>query len=350
MSDDTGTGSDGARSNAPASEATPTTDSRSSRVNLRDFLARYGLLVVFGAVVLIFKGLRPENFLTQSHVQDVLFLSSSFVPLLLLATALTFVLAMGDFDLSFGSMVGLAGATAVALMVNFEQPVWVAILAALGVGAAVGVFNGYVISYLGASSFVITLAGYIGLKGIEQLWTSNRSINIPVGDQPFFVDLARNKEFWNLGRPVYIAFAIVAVAWIVMDRTEIGRYMYAIGGNPEAARLAGIPVARIRAQGFVIVALLASLVGLLLTAGNSGIRLNLGDAFLLDAYAAVFVGAAVFRPGQFSIPGTIVGALFLRVIETGLLLLQISNAWVNIAKGVILVFGVLVSQTMLRRK
>ncbi|MCY3954110.1 MAG: ABC transporter permease [bacterium] len=342
--------SQGGGSEAAVSAADATPSGRSRRIGVRDFFARYGLLVVFGAVVLIFKGLRPENFLTQSHVQDVLFLSSSFVPLLLLATALTFVLAMGDFDLSFGSMVGLAGATAVALMVNFEQPVWVAILAALGVGAAVGVFNGYVISYLGASSFVITLAGYIGLKGIEQLWTSNRSINIPVGDQPFFVDLARNKEFWNLGRPVYIAFAIVAVAWIVMDRTEIGRYMYAIGGNPEAARLAGIPVARIRAQGFVIVALLASLVGLLLTAGNSGIRLNLGDAFLLDAYAAVFVGAAVFRPGQFSIPGTIVGALFLRVIETGLLLLQISNAWVNIAKGVILVFGVLVSQTMLRRK
>lgn len=322
----------------------------SRRINLRDFLGRYGLLVVFAIVVVVFKFLDREKFLTQSHVQDVLFLPSSFVPLLLLATALTFVLAMGDFDLSFGSMVGLSGATAVALMVNFEQPVWIAILAALGVGAAVGLFNGYVISYLGASSFVITLAGYIGLKGIEQLWTSNRSINIPVGDQPFFVDLARNVEFWDLRRPVYIAFAIVAVAWIIMDRTEMGRYMYAIGGNPEAARLAGIPVARIRALGFVIVALLASLVGLLLTAGNSGIRLNLGDAFLLDAYAAVFVGAAVFRPGQFSIPGTIVGALFLRVIEIGLLALQISNAWINIAKGVILVFGVLVSQTMLRRK
>ena len=322
----------------------------SRRFDLRDFLARYGLLVVFGAVVLVFKFLDREVFLTQNHVQNVLFLPSSFVPLLVLATALTFVLSMGDFDLSFGSMVGLSGATAVALMVNFGQPVWVAILAALGVGAAVGLFNGFLISYVGASSFVITLAGLVGLKGIEQLWTSNRSITIPVGDQPFFVDLARNVEFWDLRRPVYIAFAIVAVAWIVMDRTEVGRYMYAIGGNSEAARLAGIPVARVRLLGFVIVALLASLVGILLTAGISGIRLNLGDAFLLDAYAAVFLGAAVFRPGQFSIPGTIVGALFLRVIEVGLLSLQISNAWINIAKGVILIFGVLVSQIMLRRK
>ena len=342
--------SSGGEEFAGTSTQTAESGGRSRRIDLREFLARYGLLVVFAAVVLVFKFLDREVFLTQNHVQNVLFLPSSFVPLLVLATALTFVLSMGDFDLSFGSMVGLSGATAVALMVNFGQPVWVAILAALGVGVAVGLFNGYVISYVGASSFVITLAGLVGLKGIEQLWTGNRSITIPVGDQPFYVDLARNVEFWDLRRPVYIAFAIVAVAWIVMDRTEVGRYMYAIGGNPEAARLAGIPVARVRLLGFVIVALLASLIGILLTAGISGIRLNLGDAFLLDAYAAVFLGAAVFRPGQFSIPGTIVGALFLRVIEVGLLALQISNAWINIAKGVILIFGVLVSQIMLRRK
>ena len=342
--------SSGGEESARTSTVAAASSGGSRRIDLRDFLARYGLLVVFAAVVLVFKFLDREVFLTQNHVQNVLFLPSSFVPLLVLATALTFVLSMGDFDLSFGSMVGLSGATAVALMVNFGQPVWVAILAALGVGAAVGLFNGFLISYVGASSFVITLAGLVGLKGIEQLWTSNRSITIPVGDQPFFVDLARNVEFWDLRRPVYIAFAIVAVAWIVMDRTEVGRYMYAIGGNSEAARLAGIPVARVRLLGFVIVALLASLIGILLTAGISGIRLNLGDAFLLDAYAAVFLGAAVFRPGQFSIPGTIVGALFLRVIEVGLLALQISNAWINITKGVILIFGVLVSQIMLRRK
>lgn len=349
MTDEQNTEGGGRRDGATATAAAESGAGR-SRIDLRDFLARYGLLVVFAAVVLVFKFLDPEIFLTQDHVQNVLFLPSSFVPLLILATALTFVLSMGDFDLSFGSMVGLAGATAVALMVNFSQPWWVAMLAALGVGAAVGLFNGFLISYVGASSFVITLAGLVGLKGIEQLWTSNRSITIPVGDQPFYVDLARNVEFWDLRRPIYIAFAIVAVAWIVMDRTEIGRYMYAIGGNTEAARLAGIPVARVRLLGFVIVALLASLIGILLTAGISGIRLNLGDAFLLDAYAAVFLGAAVFRPGQFSIPGTIVGALFLRVIEVGLLALQISNAWINIAKGVILIFGVLVSQIMLRRR
>ena len=210
MSDDTGTGSDGAGSGAAVSEATQVAGSRSSRINVRDFFAATGCWWSFAIVVVIFKALDPEVFLTQNHVQNVLFLPSSFVPLLVLATALTFVLSMGDFDLSFGSMVGLSGATAVALMVNFDQPVWVAMLAALGVGAAVGLFNGFLISYVGASSFVITLAGLVGLKGIEQLWTSNRSITIPVDAQPFYVDLARNVEFWDLRRPVFIAFGIVA--------------------------------------------------------------------------------------------------------------------------------------------
>ena len=350
MSDETDSGGGAQESAGTTAQVTTAPDSGWGRIGVRDFFARYGLVVVFGIVALVFKFLDREAFLTQDHVQNVLFLPSSFVPLLVLATALTFVLSMGDFDLSFGSMVGLAGATAVALMVNFEQSWWVALLAALGVGAAVGLFNGFLISYVGASSFVITLAGLVGLKGIEQLWTKNRPITIPVGEQPFYVDLARNVEFWDLRRPIFIGFGIVAVAWLIMDRTEFGRYMYAIGGNTEAARLAGIPVARIRLLGFVIVALLASLVGVLLTAGLSATRINLGDAFLLDAYAAVFLGAAVFRPGQFNIPGTLVGALFLRVMEVGLLQLQIANSWINIAKGVILIFGVLLSQIMLRRK
>lgn len=345
----------------------PLSPNRGTRKGLqwRELLARYGLLIVFAGVILLFKLLRWEIFLTQEYIRRVVFLPSSFVPLLLLGVALTFVMAMGDFDLSFGSMMGLAGGTAVALMVDYSQPVWIAMLVAFGVAAAGGLVNGLLIAYVGVSSFVITLAGYVGLEGIEQLWTNNRPITLPIdtdaaaagetgefiyGDLSFYVGLGRNVELWGLGRPVWIAFGIAIAAWVVMDRTELGRYMYAIGGNQEAARLSGIPVARIRALGFLIVALIAALVGILSTGGLAGTRLNLGEAFLLDAYAAVFLGAAVFRPGQFSIPGTVVGALFLRVIDVGLQAMQIRNAWINIAKAVILIVGVLISQIMLRKR
>ena len=155
------------------------------------------------------------------------------------------------------------------------------------------------------------------LFGIETLWTNNRSISGL--DVQAFLDLDEMKILQNLRLPFFIAMGFFAVVWIMLDRTEIGRYMYAIGGNQEAARLAGIRVRRIRTMGFIVVALAAAIVGLLLSANIGGSRSDLGTSFLLDAYAAVFLGAAVFRPGQFNAPGTLVGVVFLRTVEVGLL-------------------------------
>ena len=255
---------------------------------------------------------------------------------------------MGDFDLSFGSMVGLGAGAAVALMVNHEQG-WLVALLVVGIMAvAAGLVNGVLIAYLGASSFVITLATGTILFGFEALWTDNRSITGV--EEQFYLDLGKAELLWELRAPVFIAVAFALAAWLMLDRTELGRYMYAIGGNREAARLAGIPVQRIRTIGFVIVAIAATIVAVLLTANIGGTRSNIGPPFLLDAYAAVFLGAAVFRPGQFNLPGTILGVLFLRVVEVGLLLQQIDNSWINVSKGAILVFGVLLSQLVGRRR
>ena len=255
---------------------------------------------------------------------------------------------MGDFDLSFGSMVGLAAGAAVALMVNHEQGWLVALVTVLVMAVAVGLVNGALIAYLGASSFVITLAAGTILFGFEALWTDNRSITGV--EEQFYLDLGKAELLWELRAPVFIAVAFALLVWLMLDRTELGRYMYAIGGNREAARLAGIPVQRIRTVGFVIVALAATIVAVLLTANIGGTRSNIGPPFLLDAYAAVFLGAAVFRPGQFNLPGTLLGVLFLRVVEVGLLLQQIDNSWINVSKGAILVFGVLLSQLVGRKR
>lgn len=315
---------------------------------LRDLLARFGLLIVFAVVVAVFKVLQWDVFLTADNVRRTIFSPTGFAPLMILAAGLTVVLAMGDFDLSFGNMVGLAGGTAVALMVNFDQGWPLAILVALLIAMAVGVGNGFFVAHLGASSFVITLATATILLGFETLWTDNRSI-IGVG-QGFYLGLDETVVIWQLRLPVFIALGVALLTWVLLDRTELGRYMYAIGGNREAARLAGINVAGIRMIGFIIVAVFSALVGILLTANLGGMRIDLGTPLLLDAYAAVFLGAAVFRPGQFNIPGTILGVLFLRVVEVGLLVQQIENSWINVAKGAILLFGVLLSQLVTRRR
>ena len=314
----------------------------------RDIVGRYGLLIVFAGLVAFFKALNWDAFLTADNIRRTILSTGGFTPLLILASGLTVVLAMGDFDLSFGSMVGLGAGAAVALMVNHEQGWLVALVAVLVMAVAVGLVNGALIAYLGASSFVITLAAGTILFGFEALWTDNRSITGV--EEQFYLDLGKAELIWELRAPVFIAVGFALLVWLMLDRTELGRYMYAIGGNREAARLAGIPVQRIRTVGFVIVALAATIVAVLLTANIGGTRSNIGPPFLLDAYAAVFLGAAVFRPGQFNLPGTILGVLFLRVVEVGLLLQQIDNSWINVSKGAILVFGVLLSQLVGRKR
>lgn len=329
-----------ATTTAPGASAAP------SRRRGRDAVARYGLLIVFGVVLIVFKALQWEVFLTPDNITRTILSPTGFAPLMILSGALTVVLAMGDFDLSFGNMVGLAGATAVALMVNFDQNWIVAVLVTVAVAIAVGLANGFFVARLGASSFVVTLAAGVILFGFETLWTDNRSITGV--DQNAYLALDQTTVVAGLRMPVFIALAITLALWAMLDRTELGRYMYAIGGNREASRLAGLPTIRIRTIGFVIVAVLSAVVGVLLTANFGGTRIDLGTPLLLDAYAAAFLGAAVFRPGQFNIPGTVLGVLFLRVVEVGLLVQQIDNSWINVAKGAILLFGVLLSQVVTR--
>ncbi len=315
---------------------------------LREFVGKYGLLIVYAAVFLFFASKRTDSFLRIDTWTRTILSPTGFTPLLVLALGLTVVLAMGDFDLSFGNMVGLAGGTAAALMINYDINWVVAIFIALLIGVTVGLANGYFVAYLNASSFVITLAAGTILFGIETLWTNNRSISgLEVQS---FLDLDETKVIQNMRLPFFIAIAFFLLVWLMLDRTELGRFMYAIGGNREAARLAGIRVQRIRTIGFIVVALSATIVGILLVANIGGTRSDLGTAFLLDAYAAVFLGAAVFRPGQFNAPGTLVGVVFLRTVEVGLLQMQIANSWINISKGVILLFGVLLSQLVVRRR
>tara|TARA_B100000686_G_scaffold343327_1_gene423971 strand:+ start:402 stop:1361 length:960 start_codon:yes stop_codon:yes gene_type:complete len=313
---------------------------------VRDIIGRYGLLIIFIGLVVFFKVLHWDVFLTADNLRRTILSSGGFVPLLILASGLTVVMSMGDFDLSFGNTVGLAAGAGVALMVNHGQGWPIALVTILVMALGVGLINGALIAYVGASSFVITLASGTILFGFETLWTDNRAIN---GQLPeFYIDLGKGVLFWGLRAPLFFAVGFALLIWLMLDRTELGRYMYAIGGNREAARLAGIPVKRIRLIGFIIVALASTLVAVLMTANIGGTRSNIGPPFLLTAYAAVFLGAAVFKPGQFNLPGTILGALFLRVVEVGLLLQQIDSSWINVSKGGILVFGVLLSQLVAR--
>lgn len=335
----TGEGGGAVTTESTAAESGASVHSAEKRRNpLRDLTARYGLLGGLVLVVVVFSLLRPETFPTMDNLRTTLVLAA---PLLCVACGLTVVLVMQDFDLSIGGMIGLAGAAAVVPMSEMGLAWPLAILLALGVAVVVGLINGGLIAYVGASSFIITLAMGTILLGAEFALTDQTTVfeNIPAG----FADIAATRIF-DLSLMIWIAAVVAFILYLLVHQTEMGRYMYAIGGNREAARLSGVPVARLRLIGFIVVALAAAITGLLISSQAAASTPNSGASFLLPAFAGVFLGTAVFRLGEFNIPGTVVGVLFLSVIQVGLTQVDLSTAYINIVQGVILVAAVLSSR------
>jgi ribose transport system permease protein len=270
---------------------------------------------------------------------------SQMAPVAIVAFGLTVVLVMGDFDLSVVGMIGLSSAVVVTLMADDDVPVVAALLIAVVLAIGMGLINGALIAGIGASSFIITLASGQVFDGLELQVTGGETIfeGIPQA----YLDIA-NHNLLGLDMAVWVALAAFGVLYLLLDHSQLGRWMYAIGGNPEAARLSGIAVKRTRVVGFVVVALCATVAAVLLT-GQAGAYSNeVGSSFFLPTYAAVFLGAAVFRPGQFNLVGTLVGALLLEVMESGLIMLSLSNAVVLMVQGAILAAAVLLS-TLQRR-
>ena len=328
-----------------APEPPTASGARSARMRelVRSALARGGVLIAFAIMIGAFSLARPETFPTLDNAESILL---NAAPGMIIALGLTVVLAMGDFDLSIGSMVGLAAGAAVAMMVDNGYDWRVVILLVLGIGAIVGVANGFLVAVLGGNSFIMTLGMATILTGVEYAFTSQAVVFQGVPSQ--YVEIGAG-EWLGLSHQIWIALVVAIVLWVMLDATEPGRFMYAIGGNPEAARLSGIRTRTLRIVGFVIVALAATVVGILISSAGGGYTPNPGQYLLLPAYAGAFLGAACFRPGEFNIPGTVVGVLFLGTIATGLTLLNLQTYLINLVQGAILVVAVLLSTVATRR-
>lgn len=316
---------------------------RSASALLLQILSRYGVIVAFALMILAFSLARPDTFPTVTNLKSILTFAA---PQMIVALGLTVVLVMQDFDLSIGSMVGLADGAAVALMVYHGVPWPLALAVGLGLGVAAGLLNGFLVAILRGNSFIMTLAMATILTGVEYVFTDQATVF--QGVKQGYVNIGANSTL-GFNNQVWIALGVALVLWVLLDTTESGRYMYAIGGNPEAARLSGIRTRTLRVLGFVIVAFTAALVGILLSAAGAGYTPNPGQYLLLPAYAGAFLGAACFRPGEFNIPGTVVGVLFLGTIETGLTLLNLQTYMINLVQGAILVIAVLLSTVAVRR-
>ena len=219
---------------------------------------------------------------------------------------------------------------------------WIlAIFTTIAFGALLGLGNGILIAYVRLPSFILTIASGTVFAGLALQIVDSQSVYL--GISPSFVELASG-SFLGFSNKVFIGVAILIAAHLFLRHTEQGRYMYAIGGNPEAARLAGVRVQRLRATGFALVGAAAAISGILINSTAGAANPNTGIGLLLPAYAAAFLGSSMFRVGVFTPLGTALGALYLQIIGTGLTILNLAGPIVAMIQGGILIAAVLVSR------
>jgi ribose transport system permease protein len=324
----------------PVNTVDPPAHTLRQRASRTAFLTRYGVLAAMVATFVTFSALSPDAFFTVVTMKAIL---RDVTPLLILSLGVTVVCVMSDFDLSIGGLTSLLGTIAVLLLSTAHVGLnyVVAIMLAVVIGAAIGLFNGVMIAYAGAPSFIFTLAMGTFFTGVQLQMTGSNTIyeGIPSGYTRVAAGITG-----GFSNQVYVGVFVLLVITVFLGRTEIGRFMYAIGGNPEAARLSGVRLRALKAGGYAIVGVCAAIAAILLTAQAGAANPNSGTGLLLPAYAAAFLGSSMFRPGVFTPIGTLLGAIFLEIVGTGLSILNESGPVVLIAQGGILAGAVLTAR------
>ena len=295
----------------------------------------YGTLIALVAIVIVFSIASPGAFGTASNLINI---TQQMTLLAIVAIGATVVMAVGEFDLSTAAVVSFGGIFVVYLLM-LDVPAPLACLLVLAITAVFGAVSGYIVARFEVLSFIATLAAGTIIGGIT-FWLSDGATlfgNIPAG----FRDIARGHTF---GIPTLTLWLIgtAVVIWLLLDKIELGRRLYAIGGNREAAKLAGVPIVSNTMVAFIVSAVLAALVGILLTGRIGSANPTGGGGYLLTAYAAVFLGMTAFREGEANVPGTLVGAAIIAVIGNGLTILGVSTFLQDIITGTIILAAVLV--------
>ncbi|TBN58260.1 ABC transporter permease [Glaciihabitans arcticus] len=292
------------------------------------------------ALVVIGLAIGAPGFLSPTNLENVLFAASVLV---IPGLAMTLCITMGEFDLSIGSTVALTGAVACTAIAS-GMGTGVGLILALLVGAIVGLLNGLIITKLGVTPFIATLATLVIVRGVAQAFTNGRDVIV---SDPILKYFASGRP---LGIPFPILLAIVALIFMLWltYRTRFGRWVAAIGSNRDAARLSGLPVDRIRILVYVIIGIAGALWGIMISAQLQKGSGQLGVGFELDAITIVVIGGTSLLGGRASVVGTVLGALLIETISNGLNLLNVPPAYQRISIGILLV-GALAIQAIRRK-
>ncbi|WP_152046294.1 ABC transporter permease [Aureimonas psammosilenae] len=309
----------------------------------RLLVQEYGIFIAFLVLVAVLS-FSNEFFLTAGNISNVLLQTSING---VLAIGMTFVILTRGIDLSVGSVVALAGMVSASLattspagVAGGPYPVALALAAGILVGMATGAVVGVIVSRFAVPAFVATLGMLSAARGAVLIYGNGRPVP---GLVPDFRWIGTGNLF-GVPLPVVILAVVFLLSWWVLARTRFGRYIYAVGGNPHAAKTSGIDVTRIRFLVYVISGALSGVAGMILSARTGSALPQAGVAYELDAIAAVVIGGTSLSGGVGRVTGTLIGALIIGVMNNGLDLLGIQSYYQQILKGALIVGAVMLDQ------
>ena len=297
----------------------------------RNLIHRFGLLLV---ILLVGMGLSlaTDTFLSVANFTNV---ARQISINGILAVGVTFVLLTAGVDLSLGSVVALSGVACATFAHPGEHTVFVPIAVGLLTGAACGLLNGVLVTRGGVAPFIVTLGMMTIARGLALIFSGGR----PVANMSNELT-ALAGDIWGIPIPVLCFAGVALAAWFFLKNFRLGRHIYAVGGNENAARAAGVPVERVKLFAYGLCGLLTGLAGVVLAARITTGQPNAGQAYELDAIAAVVIGGTSLAGGVGTITGTLLGVLLIGVINNGLDLMGVSSYYQAVIKGVIIVGAV----------
>ncbi len=301
-------------------------------LDLQQMVIYVGFLAIFVFFALT---LHDDGFLTQRNLTNIVLQTA---PVTIMAIGLVFALSAGEIDLSFGSIVAVSALSAAVVMQS--MPMFVGIAAGLGVGIAIGAFNGLLVAYLKLPSFLVTLATMGLFAGIARSMTDLRSI--PVINDSFTAIFGSGKLF---SIPSLVIWTVLGVALghIIYRHTRFGAHVLATGDSPRAAQVSGIKVPRIRLYVLTICGGCAGLAGLLYAGRLQAAKYTLGESDLMTVIAAVIVGGTALNGGKGSVIGALLGSLLMGMLNNGLILMNLKVSDQMIVRGLIILIAVAIS-------
>jgi ribose transport system permease protein len=322
------------------SKETVSTRSLTKRQIVDEIFVKWGIYIALLLLVILMALIAPNFFSVKNGLNIAQAVSINAV----IASGMTVVILTAGIDLSVGSIVAASG-VATVLLLNGGVPSVIAALVAILVGALIGLINGAIIAYLALPAFIVTLGALTYTRGIAY---SMHGGPVQIAGESGIESIG-NGSIGGIPMPVFIMIFVYWFFWFLLERTKFGRHVYAVGGNPQAARLSGINVKKVLMSVYVISGVTAGLAGLMFASRVRSGQVTAGVGYELDAITAVILGGTSLFGGRGRIFGTLIGALLIGVLSNGLVLLGVPIYTQLMIKGGVIILAVAIDTLRSKR-